>query len=361
MLKQVQIRNFKSIKELDIAPKRVNVFIGKPNVGKSNILEALSLFCAGYMSEGLLRPFIRMNSVQELFHRKNINNPIYINTDLGAIDLFFFAMDTYIMRIDPLKKVAGLNKDLIGTVGDVQQNFHTIYRDEPRNPSELKQLFLILGNQLTEQDISFQRDITFYSPIKRYTFTSFPTKPTSLHYPHSLSVPSGENIVTILLNQPDLLHQIATIFKEEYNLELIIKSPENILEIHIKDGMIANSIPMNLIADTLQRIIFYLTAIKSNSGSVILFEEPETHSFPPYTNMLADRIAKSNTNQFFITTHSPYLLNTLLDETPKDEIGVFITGYENHKTTLRQLTEEELTHALDYGIDLFYNYEKYLK
>lgn len=35
----VEIKNFKSIKDLRLDCKRVNIFIGKPNVGKSNILE----------------------------------------------------------------------------------------------------------------------------------------------------------------------------------------------------------------------------------------------------------------------------------------------------------------------------------
>ena len=44
MIKNVSIRNFKSIKELDFKAKRINVFIGEPNTGKSNILEALGMF-----------------------------------------------------------------------------------------------------------------------------------------------------------------------------------------------------------------------------------------------------------------------------------------------------------------------------
>ena len=44
MYKNLEIKNFKSIKELKLNTKKVNLLIGKPNVGKSNILEALGLF-----------------------------------------------------------------------------------------------------------------------------------------------------------------------------------------------------------------------------------------------------------------------------------------------------------------------------
>ena len=44
----LEIKNFKSIKDLKLDCKQVNLFIGEPNVGKSNILEALALLGGGY-------------------------------------------------------------------------------------------------------------------------------------------------------------------------------------------------------------------------------------------------------------------------------------------------------------------------
>jgi hypothetical protein len=45
----VHITNFKSLKDVTLSDcKRINLLIGKPNVGKSNILEAIGLFGLGY-------------------------------------------------------------------------------------------------------------------------------------------------------------------------------------------------------------------------------------------------------------------------------------------------------------------------
>ena len=41
IVQNVEIENFKSIKQLEIECRRVNVFIGEPNSGKSNIIEAI--------------------------------------------------------------------------------------------------------------------------------------------------------------------------------------------------------------------------------------------------------------------------------------------------------------------------------
>ena len=46
-IKHLRIQNFKSIKDVTMKPRRVNIVIGKPNVGKSNILEAMSLLGTG--------------------------------------------------------------------------------------------------------------------------------------------------------------------------------------------------------------------------------------------------------------------------------------------------------------------------
>lgn len=50
MIKSVSIKNFKSVKSATLSDcRRINVLIGRPNVGKSNILEALAIFDVPYM------------------------------------------------------------------------------------------------------------------------------------------------------------------------------------------------------------------------------------------------------------------------------------------------------------------------
>ncbi len=54
MIEKLSIKNFKSIKDLAIDCRRVNLFIGEPNTGKSNILEALGLLSwLGYLNTDL--------------------------------------------------------------------------------------------------------------------------------------------------------------------------------------------------------------------------------------------------------------------------------------------------------------------
>ena len=43
MISHLSIENFKSIRKLDLNCKKINIFIGEPDTGKSNILEALGV------------------------------------------------------------------------------------------------------------------------------------------------------------------------------------------------------------------------------------------------------------------------------------------------------------------------------
>ena len=124
------------------------------------------------------------------------------------------------------------------------------------------------------------------------------------------------------------------------------------------------SIPYELVADTLQRLIFYKAAIMSNKNCVLLFEEPEAHMFPPYiSKFTSDVTYDENDNQFFIATHSPFVINDFMENLKKEDYAIFAVGYnkENGETIIRKISDDEINEIYQYGIDLFFNLENYLK
>jgi AAA15 family ATPase/GTPase len=120
------------------------------------------------------------------------------------------------------------------------------------------------------------------------------------------------------------------------------------------------SYPYSLASDTLQRLTFHVSAILSNKDSILVFEEPESHSFPLYIKHLAELIAlDQNGNQYFISTHNPYFFLPTLAKTPKDELSVHIIYYKNYETKAKLLTEKDIE-ELD-GVDIFSNLDRYLE
>ncbi|HDN79862.1 MAG TPA: DUF2813 domain-containing protein, partial [Chloroflexi bacterium] len=88
IIEVLEIRNFKSIKHLKLACKRVNIFIGKPNTGKSNILEALGLFSLPHT--GRLRDFVRFDDMSDLFY----------DHDLGEVIELLIKVSEYSLRVE---------------------------------------------------------------------------------------------------------------------------------------------------------------------------------------------------------------------------------------------------------------------
>jgi len=83
MIKTLEIKNFKSIKQLKLDCKRINILIGEPNTGKSNILETLGLFSYGqYYGFGQLQDFVRFERTTNLFRDEFIDEPLDIKTDM---------------------------------------------------------------------------------------------------------------------------------------------------------------------------------------------------------------------------------------------------------------------------------------
>jgi AAA15 family ATPase/GTPase len=72
MIEQLDIKNFKSIKDLNFPCKKLNIFIGEPNSGKSNIIEALSLQSQSALDQYLNKEMFRYNSIGDMFYDFNI-------------------------------------------------------------------------------------------------------------------------------------------------------------------------------------------------------------------------------------------------------------------------------------------------
>lgn len=325
----LEIQNFKSIKRLQMECKRVNIFIGEPNVGKSNILEALSLLGACAVPESF-KDFVRFEQVSNLYYDGVLENEICVQTD---------------------------KYKLLMQYGN-GQIFTLSFFDKRHLPNPLKKLYL-QNNEI--QDFGENRNIrenhSFFF-TKKYDFkklTNFPSET-----PNFLLPPYGENLLAVLYQNKELAKEVGGFFKQ-YNLKFGLSKHENKLKIRKDfDEFFFVEFPYSSMADTLQRIIFYLTAIESNKNSVLLFEEPEAHSFPPYVRMLADRIAADEANQYFIATHSPYLFENLLNEVDLEDLNVCIAYYKDYQTKIKVLNKKDLENILSDHLDVFFNLHKYL-
>ncbi len=335
----IEITNFKSIRHAKIEGcKRVNVFIGYPNVGKSAILEAMSALC--YLQRDFNQPFsrlCRLRSVTELFHNGNLKENAVIQYNEHAKVQFRYLSDTVL---------------------DFKTEQFVINRDDPNDKGTwymLKNLRFIEDKTDPAQK-SQSHDIT---KVRKYSFQNavYDIRTNALNF----SFPDGENLTEVIQFDKRLRKEVAELFKF-YNLKFLIDQATNTIRgLKEIDEETIYTIPFHQMADTLQRLIFHKAAIMSNENTVLLFEEPEAHMFPPYiSNFTADVIHDEKNNQYFIATHSPFVLNDLMEDA-RNELSIYAVGLHYGATTIKRITDEEMHEIYQYGIDLFFNLEDYLK
>ena len=143
------------------------------------------------------------------------------------------------------------------------------------------------------------------------------------------------------------------------NFRLEIRPVENELRIAkaIDDELF--SFPYDSISETWRRIVFFMAVLETNQNSILLLDEPEANTFPFYTAYLAERIALDESNQFFLTTHNPYILSSIVGKTPVKDLAVFVADdgelLHRHSNPPRW---KDFPRILDYGPDAFLNLDK---
>lgn len=322
-INNISIRNFKSIQECEIQDcRRINLFIGRPNVGKSNILEALSIFSLPFLAENKskkMNQMIRLENEAELFYEGNTKKLATTITNVGNANL----------RFDPKM---GLSIELwhndISSISKVDEKLNVrnfVSKDQVKNIRAYR----------------FSNSVEYDKGHARY-----------------LIPPFGTNLLSIIEHYPELKVDVTRFFAD-YNLEIAFDQASQSIKIlkRKEDGIFL--IPYSSVADTLQRIIFYKAAIASNDNSILLFEEPEAHSFPPYMTHFTQELIRKKDNQYFIATHSPYVVNDLL-ENAQHELAIFNVDFKDKQTVVHRLSDTEMHEAFQFGVDLFTNNESYL-
>lgn len=343
-INNIHINNFKSIKDVTIdGCKRINVFIGEPNVGKSNILEGLGLFSYLVETSNIntysLKDVVRLSDVSDIYFNGNIDKGFEILLDnrkicaTGYIDVAsLFSLD---FKYTSVKHNTMLHCKSIQFNSDFKMGLTTY----------------------TETD--FEKENKSYFSIKKYDYQ--PTKIDSLLSSKmvQLTNPFGENLFRIVASNSKIKLDFINLL-EKYQL-LVSFENSGVKVIKKREDGTFFIFPFNQLADTLKRLIFYLAAIKSNKDSVLLFEEPEAHLFPPYISHITSEMIYDKSNQYFVATHSEYFLTDLLEDNDvRNDLAVFVVGYNGGETTINRLTDDQIHEVYNYGVDLFLNIKNYV-
>lgn len=351
-LNNIIIDNFKSIKHLKLKDcKRINLFIGPPNVGKSNILEALSLFslpiiCNQYNSkkEKDIRNLVRLENLYELFY-----NGLFDNIVASQISSNNF-------KINILKEINKNNfHEFVISINNKFINLIDFSFDK-----DFKELKFSLSKNFHVDyvNVNDQFKIDGFNRVFKYSYND------SIQYHYNddwneiLQPPFGRNIFKIIQQNIELDNLVNKLFLP-FGLRIVYDNASRSIKLIKEINNKIFLVPFSLIADTLQRFIFHIAAIKSNHNSILLFEEPEAQCYPPYIKELTQQIVDSTTNQFFIATHSDIVVNHFLEKT-FDDTTIYMVDFKDGQTIVQSLTEQQKYDIVNDGIDIFFNRDYFL-
>jgi len=324
MITKLSVSNFKSVRQLDIECKKVNLFIGEPNTGKSNILEALGFIgWLGQPGDIPLSDSIRFQTMPNLFYDQLLDQDIVVRASIT---------DTSYPKLD-----VALKHD--------KSKFLFIERGKPFRVVTYE------GKADEARMISGKM-----ARIKLFRFKTLDRYDSNQS--ESLRPPNGDNLFSVVISSKILRETMSEFFRK-YGLKLVMKPHEKVFELQKEVDDLVFSYPYTLTSDTLRRIIFYTVAIASNKDSVLVFEEPESNSFPYYTKYLGERIALDQTNQFFIATHNPYLLSAVIEKSHKEDVQIFITYFKDFQTRVKPLMPDQVVELME--ADPFFNLDHFIE
>ena len=365
VINTLYIQNFKSVRSAVLHPRRVNLIIGQPNVGKSTVLEAMSLL-GGFAFEKkkkFMGSFVRYEEPPQLFHDSVMTNPIRIETDRDVCLLGHSTKDKrfrYGVFSQPVYRLlrAQLGLPLLEGRSKTRAGDDSVLLDRLYSHLKAGAPLPESGYLYTEfdrhgmldkpgEDGHFLTSTPAWYPraVKSYRYKA--GTQLDRRYPDAvLRPPHGTNLVQVLETHPELRQEFASLFAER-GLRLRVRPDLGRFEIMKEVDGLCFIYPYSSSGDTLQRYGFYLAAMESNRKTVILLEEPEAHSYPAYVGQLAERIATQQANQFFVTTHSPHFFSEVLEnmvpyENRVPELAVFVAYYKDFQTKVRQLSDEEV-------------------
>ncbi len=223
MIKNLEVRNFKSLKHLKLDCQKINIFIGKPNTGKSNILESIGILSFPYLSFGSeIKRIIRVENSINLFYDQDLSQKIQIIGDSVDCQIVFEQGD--------FKGSGHLRKE--------QQSFPFSFR------------------------LSYDIVISYSFPASPWPFKfyRFATMESFLEKESDFLIPpAGANLLSILLVNKDLRKVVSDIFSE-YGLRVVLKPLESKIEVQKETEGIIVSYPYFVVSDTLQRLLFHLSS-----------------------------------------------------------------------------------------------------
>ncbi len=362
-----EFKNFRSFGDgyIELFPlRKCNVFVGRNNSGKSNVLRVFQ-------------------KIQEVLSERDWS------IGMGEIDRYARSQNSlfgFKLYFESDENDNDQQKELVATTKTTQFFFEFAeYRDQ-RNihitdytlsriddfkiaNTVLQEMFGRSWGSRVSQEIMSQEFLKYAKAHFQSYFSNQILKPIRV-IPVFREIRNGEqysfdgkNLIRELAQykNPDIGHDEDRLKfdKVESLLQRLLKLPAAKIEIPTNNEKIiinANGtrLPLDSYGTGVHEVIILATAVVSFDNCIYCIEEPEIHLHPTLQRDFLQFITSETSNEYLITTHSPTLINANLYMPPKtrNEIQVFHLQYSDGNTLVRAVngTQNSIDALNDLGV-----------
>ena len=336
-LEKVHIKNFLSLRDVELSLKPLTVLVGPNASGKSNILYALSILNVMMQKEEL-------PSVKDIRDRLWAGEGNQISFHLQAKVEEISAL--YELQLTAKADNRVIDEELLVRsvkVISIQDGQGTVQDEDGENQTQYKSNKLALksagdyGNKpITSILTEFIRDWKFYdfepNLIRIYSDRSpFEREGNPMReLPESPKLNIRGSTLSALLshwyeNTPDRFQNVSDSLEASTNIRIDQRDIEGAKQICLSEGY-KQPIPLKRASDgTLRLVAYYILLNEPELPPLIAIEEPERNLHPGALRDIANVIEQiSEHSQVIITTHSSQLLDAFNPDNLSNSLGVLL-------------------------------------
>ncbi len=337
MIEVVKIKNFRSFKELELGRfARINIFIGKNNLGKSSALEAIYVSANG-------EDVVHHSPLMHIMRRRGLASEIQHVSAEDALDYlkahFFYksADDAHVEIATSFGRYS--HKFVFKEQAELLNLSDFIERNQNLSPEsrrflkklELKGEFYLVGILYHNKSPSVL--LLEDEKTNSYKIVFLPDGKASTDYfkfflDTCMLCESSHRISEIIKKlEPELNEGVYN----ELKVSLSEYFDEKIKSIELSFGdLYVNTetarIPFSMLGDGLRYFTLHYLVLNLRRPSFIFFEEPENYMHPKMMGSLIQAIIQSR-HQIFIVTHSIEFLQKLLWRAKVNEQDLRVFGF----------------------------------